>query len=111
MKKESFAKISPFVVDPQPIEQAFLPQEGIRNCPSFAKVLLLFKQSSKIGKKMTDSLPHLHHTRKKTDEKVYFYAAGCCSLRIGRAASVSELDFPVTGFIMIPAEDSRLCRR
>ena len=28
MKKESFAKISPFVVDPQPIEQAFLPQEG-----------------------------------------------------------------------------------
>jgi hypothetical protein len=27
-------------------------------------MLLLFIQSSKIGKKMTDSLPHLHHMKK-----------------------------------------------
>ena len=26
--KKNVAKISPFVVDPEPIEQAFLPQEG-----------------------------------------------------------------------------------
>ena len=26
--KETFAKVSPFVVDPKPIEEAFLPQDG-----------------------------------------------------------------------------------
>ena len=26
--KKNFAKVSPFVVDPEPIEKAFLPQEG-----------------------------------------------------------------------------------
>jgi hypothetical protein len=44
--------------------KAFLPQEGILNCPSFANVLLLFKQSSNPGQKTTDSLPHLQHMKK-----------------------------------------------